>query len=89
VSPSIFKVLFNLKTSLSLFPTDLHTVETRLNDGHYDRLCDFVGDVVRIFENCRLYNQPNSQIAKCSEQLETFFVQKLQLLREKIAANHQ
>ncbi len=59
-----------------------------MTEGRYTRLCEFVGDVVRIFENCRLFNQPNSQIAKCSEALEAFFVQKLVLLRDKIAANH-
>ncbi len=59
-----------------------------MNECDYDRLCDFVGDVVRIFENCRLFNQPNSQVAKCSEALESFFAQKLDLLRKNIAANH-
>ncbi len=71
-----------------IFLSDLQKVEGRINDGHYVRLCEFVGDVARIFENCRLFNQPASQIAKCSEALENFFAQKLGLLREKIAANH-
>ncbi len=53
---------------------------------NYTRLNEFVGDVVRIFENCRLFNQPASQIAKCSEALENFFVQKLVLLRDKLAS---
>lgn len=63
---------------------DLQTVETRVNQHHYNRLSEFVGDVTRIFENCRLFNQPNTQVAKCAESLESFFAQKLGLLREKM-----
>lgn len=65
-------------------PMDLHTIETRVNDQHYERLCEFVGDFMRIFENCRYFNQPNSAIMRSAEALETFFAQKLVLLREKL-----
>ncbi len=41
---------------------------------------------MRIFENCRYFNQPSSQIMKSAEALESFFAQKLSLLRDKIAA---
>jgi nucleosome-remodeling factor subunit BPTF len=70
--------------TLSSF-SDLQTIENRVNQHYYERLCDFVGDITRIFENCRLFNQPTTQIAKCAESLESFFAQKLVLLREKIA----
>jgi hypothetical protein len=40
---------------------------------------------MRIFENCRFFNQPNSQITKSAVALEGFFAQKLSQLREKIA----
>lgn len=68
-------------------PSDLQTVENRLSSGHYTKLCQFVGDVMRIFENCRYFNQPNTQIMKCAEGLEGFFAQKLTLLRDKIAGD--
>jgi nucleosome-remodeling factor subunit BPTF len=66
-------------------PMDLTTVENRVGSGHYTKLCQFVGDVMRIFENCRYFNQPNTQIMKCAEGLESFFAQKLALLRVKMA----
>eukprot|EP00094_Tigriopus_californicus_P011143 TCALIF_10753-PA protein Name:"Similar to E(bx) Nucleosome-remodeling factor subunit NURF301 (Drosophila melanogaster)" AED:0.03 eAED:0.03 QI:0/0.85/0.75/0.87/1/1/8/257/2554 len=65
-------------------PMDLHTIETRVSDQHYERLCEFVGDFMRIFENCRYFNQPNSPIMRSAEALETFFAQKLVLLRERL-----
>jgi nucleosome-remodeling factor subunit BPTF len=68
----------------SFIPADLQTVETRVNRNTYSRFCDFVGDISRIFENCRYFNQPNSQITKCAEALESFFTQKLSLAREKL-----
>ena len=76
-----------VKAKYSLYPifsTDLQTVENRVASGHYGKLAEFVGDVMRIFENCRYFNQPNTQIMKCAEGLETFFAQKLGLLREKL-----
>lgn len=65
-------------------PMDLQTIENRVAASHYGKLSDFVGDVMRIFENCRYFNQPNTQIMKCAEGLEGFFAQKLGLLREKL-----
>ena len=39
---------------------------------------------MRIFENCRFFNQPNSSIMKSAESLENFFSQKLSHLRERV-----
>ena len=63
---------------------DLQTVENKVNQHAYSKLSEFVGDITRIFENCRLYNHPTTQVFKCSQNLESFFAQKLVLLREKI-----
>jgi histone acetyltransferase len=65
----------------------LQTIENKINDGEYNRLSEFVGDVMRIFENCRFFNQPHSAIMKSAEGLEAFFSQKLQILREKVASS--
>merc|ERR1719189_3465799 len=65
-------------------PMDLSTVEKKVNNGDYQKLCEFVGDVMRIFENCRFFNQPNSSIMKSAENLESFFSQKLSRLRDKV-----
>ncbi|CAB4054287.1 BPTF [Lepeophtheirus salmonis] len=58
-------------------PMDLQTIELRVNQSQYQRLSDFVGDVMRIFENCRYFNQDNSQVLRCAESLENYFAQKL------------
>ncbi|XP_040567508.1 nucleosome-remodeling factor subunit NURF301 [Lepeophtheirus salmonis] len=66
-------------------PMDLQTIELRVNQSQYQRLSDFVGDVMRIFENCRYFNQDNSQVLRCAESLENYFAQKLAHVREKVA----
>lgn len=65
-------------------PMDLATVEKKVNQGEYQKLCEFIGDVMRIFENCRFFNQPSSSIMKNADSLEAFFSQKLSHLREKV-----
>jgi flagellar biosynthesis/type III secretory pathway chaperone len=65
--------------------SDLQTIEDRVNQQYYSKLSEFVGDVMRIFENCRFFNQPNSAILKSAIALEAFFAQKLSALRQKIA----
>merc|ERR1719189_2655823 len=65
-------------------PMDLSTVDKKVNNGDYTKLCEFIGDVMRIFENCRFFNQPNSSIMKSAESLENFFSQKLSHLRERV-----
>ena len=69
-----------------IFPlfSDLQTIEQRVTQQHYSKLSEFVGDVMRIFENCRFFNQPNSPITKTAEHLENFFAQKLALLRKQV-----
>ena len=66
---------------------DLSSVERKVNNGQYTKLCEFIGDVMRIFENCRFFNQPNTSIMKSAQSLEAFFSQKLSQLREKVAAS--
>jgi len=68
-------------------PMDLSSVERKVNNGQYTKLCEFIGDVMRIFENCRFFNQPNTSIMKSAQSLEAFFSQKLSQLREKVAAS--
>ncbi|OWF46473.1 nucleosome-remodeling factor subunit NURF301-like isoform X2 [Mizuhopecten yessoensis] len=65
-------------------PMDLTTVEKRLQKKKYHRLKDFVKDVTKIFDNCRLYNPTDTPFYQCAEVLETFFVQKLKSVKERI-----
>lgn len=69
---------------LVLFATaDLAIVENRVITRAYTRLSDFVRDVTKIFDNCRLYNPTDSPFYQCAEVLETYFVQKLKSSREQ------
>ena len=77
----------DFKNVFKLIISDLQTIEDRVNQQYYNKLSEFVGDVMRIFENCRFFNQPNSQIMKSAIALESFFASKLTILREKIAAS--
>ncbi|GBM38532.1 Nucleosome-remodeling factor subunit BPTF [Araneus ventricosus] len=65
-------------------PMDLKTIEQRLNSHAYKKLADFIGDMTKIFDNCRYYNPRSSPFYNCAEMLESFFVQKIKLFRESI-----
>ncbi|KAA0201313.1 hypothetical protein HAZT_HAZT007454 [Hyalella azteca] len=65
-------------------PMDLRTIERRVKDHHYNRLADFVGDIILLLDNCRLYNPPNSSFVSCAATLESFCCSKLKLLKLKL-----
>lgn len=64
---------------------DLQTIELRINDRSYKKLSEFIGDMTKIFDNCRYYNPKESPFFKCAESLETYFVHKIKSLREKFS----
>ncbi|XP_058794232.1 nucleosome-remodeling factor subunit NURF301 isoform X2 [Phymastichus coffea] len=66
-------------------PMDLQTIELRINDRTYKKLSEFIGDMTKIFDNCRYYNPKESPFFKCAESLETYFVNKIKCLREKFS----
>lgn len=39
-------------------PIDLKTIEIKLTSNEYHNSDTFCSDIVRMFDNCRLYNQP-------------------------------
>lgn len=63
---------------------DLAQVERKVATGQYLFLSEFVKDVTKIFDNCRYFNSRDSPFYQCAEVLETFFVQKFKLIKEKI-----
>lgn len=77
------KLLCNRQPLSGFITPDLNTVEEKLKTGQYRRLGDFVKDVMKIFDNCRYYNPSDSSFYQCAEVLETFFVQKLKVFKEK------
>ncbi|XP_063224982.1 nucleosome-remodeling factor subunit NURF301 isoform X2 [Bacillus rossius redtenbacheri] len=68
-------------------PMDLQTIELRINERSYKKLSEFIGDMTKIFDNCRYYNPRESPFFKCAESLEAYFVQKIKCLRERIVEN--
>jgi hypothetical protein len=65
-------------------PMDLKTMESKLNTGKYTNLAQFIGDMTKVFDNCRYYNDRKSPFYNCAEQLEAFFVQKIKTFRDQM-----
>lgn len=65
-------------------PMDLRLIETKIHERRYQRLLEFIGDVTKIFDNCRYYNAKESNIARCATSLESFFVPRLKILRSSM-----
>lgn len=67
--------------------TDLQTIELRITERQYKKLSEFIGDMTKIFDNCRYYNPKESSFFKFAESLEGYFVQKVKGLRDKLVDN--
>ncbi|RZC39906.1 nucleosome-remodeling factor subunit NURF301, partial [Asbolus verrucosus] len=64
-------------------PMDLQKIENKINEQTYTKLSEFIGDMTKIFDNCRYYNPKESPFFKCAESLEAYFVNKIKCLRDK------
>ena len=58
-------------------PMDLKTMTDRLRKGFYIEKNGFVEDMQKIFNNCRIYNDIETEFYKCANVLERFFYLKL------------
>lgn len=70
-------------------PMDLKLIERKVNFNEYLNLAEFIGDVTKIFENCRYYNpggQPFSTMAKSADNLEQFLVKQIGSIRDRVSA---
>ncbi|KAJ0180501.1 hypothetical protein K1T71_003905 [Dendrolimus kikuchii] len=65
-------------------PMDLQTVERKVNEQTYSMLSEFIGDMTKIFDNCRYFNPKDSEFYRCADGLESFFAQKIKYFREKL-----
>lgn len=70
-------------------PMDLQTVERKAIEHRYSRLSEFIGDMTKIFDNCRYFNPKDSEFYRCAEALESFFAQKIKFFREKLFETNQ
>lgn len=65
---------------------DLQKIEQKITAQDYVKLSEFIGDMTKIFDNCRFYNSKESSFYRCAESLEGYFVQRIKHLRETLAA---
>jgi histone acetyltransferase len=59
------------------YPMDLKTMTERLKSKYYCSKRFFHSDMMRIFNNCRAYNSPDTEYYKCANTLERFYVNKM------------
>ena len=69
-----------LKYHLNLI--DLKTIEKRLLSNYYHDKASFIKDIALIFENARIYNQPETIYYKAAYEMETFIRPYLDKLKE-------
>lgn len=59
------------------YPMDLKTMTDRLKNRYYVHKRVFQADMMRIFTNCRSYNDPDTEYYRCANVLEKFFLTKM------------
>ncbi|XP_037075583.1 histone acetyltransferase KAT2B-like isoform X1 [Pollicipes pollicipes] len=59
------------------YPMDLETMSKRLKNKYYCNKRLFIADATRIFTNCRMYNDPDTEYYRCSVTLEKYFHNRL------------
>ncbi|KAI9193089.1 Bromodomain-containing protein [Polychytrium aggregatum] len=71
-------IKLNVPTYFSVikYPMDLSTVRQKLESGSYDGYDDFYFDIHKIFENCYVFNLPDTEVYRCAQKLETAFEEK-------------
>lgn len=64
---------------------DLYKIQNRIETKWYTTLSQFIGDMTKVFDNCRYYNPKGSQFYKCAEALEALFLQKIKQFRDNVS----
>lgn len=59
------------------YPMDLKTMTERFKNKYYVNKRLFIADMLRIFSNCRAYNNPDTEYVKCANALEKSFINKM------------
>jgi histone acetyltransferase len=65
------------------FILDLTTLKTKVLNSKFHTICDYIRDVNKIFNNCRLFNPITSTCAQCANVVDTYFRQLLENLMIK------
>lgn len=65
-------------------PMDLGTVQQKLTTGQYPTVYDFANDMRLIWHNCKLYNQPGSDVAKMASELQVIFEDRFKKVVDEV-----
>ncbi|KAI7896392.1 uncharacterized protein EV154DRAFT_411504 [Mucor mucedo] len=60
-------------------PMDLTTLDQNVETDVYQTMDDFIRDVQKIFDNCRVYNAEATNYARCANRLERYFKERLRV----------
>lgn len=58
-------------------PMDLKTMSDKHRNKLYNGRRPFIQDAMKIFDNCRSYNSPDTDYYKCADTVEKYFVKKM------------
>lgn len=59
-------------------------MEKRVEEGYYTTLEAYEADIKLMLDNCRKYNKPETEYAKCAQRLETYVAARMRSLRRKL-----
>ncbi|KAG2234767.1 hypothetical protein INT48_000116 [Thamnidium elegans] len=60
-------------------PMDLSTLDQNVESDVYRTMDEFIRDVQKIFDNCRVYNAEATNYARCANRLERYFKERLRV----------
>lgn len=66
-------------TKQAFFYADLTTLDQNVETDVYQTMDDFIRDVQKIFDNCRVYNAEATNYARCANRLERYFKERLRV----------
>eukprot|EP00920_Eleutheroschizon_duboscqi_P010837 GHVT01025490.1.p1 GENE.GHVT01025490.1~~GHVT01025490.1.p1 ORF type:complete len:197 (-),score=53.19 GHVT01025490.1:587-1177(-) len=69
------------------FPTDIDTMKKKAKKLQYQSTEEFASELLRMFSNCRQYNNPTTIYYKYANDLEKFIWPKVRNMQARIQAN--
>lgn len=69
--------------SIITYPIDLTSIRAKIYDGDYAGVGNFEFDMRKVFDNCKKFNDPNSQIYENANTLEDVFNKLFKPIKKK------
>ena len=69
--------------SIITYPIDLTSIRAKIYDGDYAGVGNFEFDMRKVFDNCKKFNDPNSQIYENANTLEDVFNKLFKPVKKK------